>query len=131
MKLITTYCLLLAWSGYFALGLFGNDKTLIAHSEHEKCHVSPEKAFKDDCCTDSDNTEKDNAQSNNDDEEKDCCATSDCPRTCCNISIANLTLPGEFTFTIIRPLLTFGSFANPFLPKPYLGRVYPPPNLWC
>jgi hypothetical protein len=127
MKLLATYCLLLAWTGYFALSLPGIHDLPLIHSEQETCHNTVENNAKDDCCSKLEGKEKEGSNTHSED-DSDCCATSDCSRTCCNISIAYINWQGEFNFKAIRPLLSFGTFENPGLPSPYLGRIYPPPN---
>lgn len=129
MKYLATYCLLIAWCGYFLFGQMGPVWTANASANKTSCHLTKATEEKESgCCAKMHKEKKESDDNNKKHDDKDGCGQSDCSLSCCHLTAVILsTVENHLSVRILfKPI--FPGIENDLLPNPFLGVVSPPPN---
>jgi hypothetical protein len=129
MKKLATYCLLIAWCGYFILSTGSPALATKKAEKHLTCHLPEENKKQDDCCSRLHQENKEPIQNHSNDDENDCCGNTDCTRTCCHISLIVLPAAESIPVPEIIFISEFTGMNKDLLPNPFIGIISPPPNV--
>ncbi len=133
MKIIASYCLLIALIGGFGLRPFFLREIPLANLHNSVCGAMEEKTQKGKTgyCHKQTNEEKKAQKATGccpEKNEDDCHGKTDCTRTCCStvtVFFQNNTV-FEYPSTGIQTM--FSTLVLTRLPNPFLGKITPPPN---